>query len=204
MRIPLFSFVLAALGLCCRRVSSLFSHCGEWDAGALLPPGLFSLLSLWWVRRWGFAAAGSLLSSRWELLSSCSEWRLLFIALHRLLIALHRLLMLWRPLVMWGMGCRRRGFSSCSAWAPLCTGLVALRHVGSSWTRDRTRVSYIGRRTTEPPGKPMDSIFLLPRVWIWDLPDQGIKIPQAKQCGPKKEEKRYIKWKDIFLWQTKY
>ena len=26
------------------------------------------------------------------------------------------------------------------------TGLVALRHVGSSWTRDRTCVSYIGRQ----------------------------------------------------------
>ena len=27
-----------------------------------------------------------------------------------------------------------------------CTGLVALRHVGSSWTRDRTRVPCIGRQ----------------------------------------------------------
>jgi len=82
--------------------------------------------------------------------SSCSEWRLLFIALHRLLIALHRLLMLWRPLVLWGMGCRRTGFSSCSAWAPLCTGLVALRHVGSSQTRDRTHVPCIGRCILNP------------------------------------------------------
>ena len=52
------------------------------------------------------------------------------------------------------------GFSSCGTWAQqlqlpgsraqaqyLCnTGLVALRHVGSSWNRDRTRVSCIGRR----------------------------------------------------------
>ena len=26
-----------------------------------------------------------------------------------------------------------------------CTGLVAPQHVGSSWTRDRTHVSYVGR-----------------------------------------------------------
>ena len=40
------------------------------------------------------------------------------------------------------------------------TGSVALRHVGSSWTRDQTLVSCIGRRiffTTEPPGKPLIS-----------------------------------------------
>ena len=55
---------------------------------------------------------------------------------------------------------RRVGFSSCSAqasvvaasrisscntWAPGHTGLVALRHVGSSQTRDQTRVPCIGR-----------------------------------------------------------
>ena len=52
------------------------------------------------------------------------------------------------------------GFSSCGAWARLLwfpdsraqtrklgrTGLVTPQHVGSSYTRDRTHVSYIGRR----------------------------------------------------------
>ena len=42
------------------------------------------------------------------------------------------------------------GFGGCATWLPgpraeaqvCCTGLVAPRHVGSSWTRDRTCVSY--------------------------------------------------------------
>ena len=56
------------------------------------------------------------------------------------------------------------GFSCCTAWAPghraqqlrlpgsrahdlqLCTGLVALQHVGSSRIRDRTHVPCVGRR----------------------------------------------------------
>ena len=54
----------------------------------------------------------------------------------------------------------RVGFSSCGAWAQQLqlvdsrtwaqqlwrTDLVARHHVGSSWTRDRTRVPCIGRR----------------------------------------------------------
>ena len=36
-----------------------------------------------------------------------------------------------------------------------CTGLVALRHVGSSWTRDRTHVPALAGKflTTGPPGE---------------------------------------------------
>ena len=58
-------------------------------------------------------------------------------------------------------GSRRTGFSSCGTRAQQlqCTGLVALRHVGSSQTRAQTRVLCIGRRilnhcaTKEAPPK---------------------------------------------------
>ena len=63
-------------------------------------------------------------------------------------------------LSLWSTGSRRTGFSSCGTQAQQSwltgsraqaqqlwhTGLVALRHVGSSWTRDLTRVPCIGRR----------------------------------------------------------
>ena len=63
-------------------------------------------------------------------------------------------------LLLWSTGSRRMGFSSCSMRAQQLwltgsraqaqqlwrTGLVALRHVGSSRTRDRTCVPCIGRR----------------------------------------------------------
>ena len=89
-------------------------------------------------------------------------WRagLLFIAVHRLLIVVaslvvehglqvHRLQQLWHA-----------GFSSCGTWAQQLwlagsraqaqqlwrTGLVDPQHVGSSWTRARTRVPCIGRQ----------------------------------------------------------
>ena len=58
------------------------------------------------------------------------------------------------------MGSRRAGLSSCGTWGQQLwlmgsraqasqlwrTGLAAPRHVGSSWTRDRTRVPCIGRQ----------------------------------------------------------
>ena len=67
---------------------------------------------------------------------------------------------LWWLLLLQSTGSRRVGFSSCSTRAQLlwltgsraqaqqlwCTGLVALRHVGSSRTRARTYVPCIGRR----------------------------------------------------------
>ena len=74
-------------------------------------------------------------------------------------------------------GSRVHGFTSCSRWAQWLwllgsrvqaqylqrTGLVALQHVGSSWTRDWTSVSCVGRwilyhwATREAP------------VWCFDL-----------------------------------
>ena len=68
-------------------------------------------------------------------------------------------------LLLWSTGSRHVGFSSCVSWALERTlssggvwGLVAPQHVGSSQTRDRTRVPCIGRRilmqcaTREVPG----------------------------------------------------
>ena len=59
-------------------------------------------------------------------------------------------------LLLRSMGSRRAGFSSCGARASVVVahglqqlwrmGLFAPWHVGSSWTRDRTRVPCIGRR----------------------------------------------------------
>ena len=63
-------------------------------------------------------------------------------------------------LLLWSMGSRRAGFSSCGTWAQQLwlagsraqaqqlwrTGLVALWHVESSGTRARTCVPCIGRR----------------------------------------------------------
>ena len=44
-------------------------------------------------------------------------------------------------------------FSSCRAWGPQLwrLGLVVVRHVGSSWTRDRTRDPQIGRQIQGSP-----------------------------------------------------
>ena len=51
-------------------------------------------------------------------------------------------------LLLWSMGSRCTGFSSCGTRAQQlwCTGLAALWHVGSSRTRARTRVPCIGRQ----------------------------------------------------------
>ena len=73
-------------------------------------------------------------------------------AVHRFLIAVGSLLL--------NTGSRCTGFSSCGTWAQQLwfpgsrvqaqqlwrTGLVAPWQVGSSWIRDRTRVSCIGRQ----------------------------------------------------------
>ena len=58
-----------------------------------------------------------------------------------------------------------RGCSSSRTQAQglCCLGVVALRHVGSSWTRDRrAHVSCSGRQILdpEPPGKPLLMVFL--------------------------------------------
>ena len=73
---------------------------------------------------------------------------------------------MWWLLLLWSMGSRHMGFSSCSTWAQQLRhvgsrtcGLVAPRHVGSSQTRARTRVPCIGRQilnhcaTREAPGR---------------------------------------------------
>ena len=78
---------------------------------------------------------------------------------------------LWWLLLLQSTGSRHAGFSSCSTWAQQlwlvgfrgqtqwCMGLVALWHVGSSRTRNRTCVPCIGRQilnhcvTREVPNK---------------------------------------------------
>ena len=73
-------------------------------------------------------------------------------------------------LLLQSTGSRVHKLNNCGTWAQSLwllgsrtqiqqlwsSGSVALWHVGSSQTRDRTYVSCIGRRnfTTEPPGKP--------------------------------------------------
>ena len=50
----------------------------------------------------------------------------------------------------WALGARR--LSSCRSWVSAqaawlwCTGLAALQHVASSWNRDLTCVSFIGKQ----------------------------------------------------------
>ena len=55
---------------------------------------------------------------------------------------------LWWLLLLRSTGSRRMGFSSHSTRAQQFwpTGLVAPQHVGSSWTRNQTRVPCIGKR----------------------------------------------------------
>ena len=75
---------------------------------------------------------------------------------------------------LWCMGSKRAGFSSCGTRAQQLrrTGLVALRHVGSSWTRARTRVPCVSRRilnhcTTREV--PIFIIELLPKTELFCL-----------------------------------
>ena len=76
-------------------------------------------------------------------------------------------------LLLQSTGSSHVGFSSCSTWAQelWCTGLVALQHVGSSWTRARTCVPCTGRRilnhcTTRevPPKITFNSKFSLTQI----------------------------------------
>ena len=67
-------------------------------------------------------------------------------------------------LLLWSMGSRCAGFSSCGSRASVLwhTGLVAPRHVGSSWTRARTRVPCIGGRILNHCStKEAPSLFIL-------------------------------------------
>ena len=79
-------------------------------------------------------------------------------------------------LLLWSTGSRHVGFSRCGMQAQQLwllgsraqaqqlwhMGLVALRHVGSSWTRGRTGAPCIGRQILNhcAPGKPSPSIFI--------------------------------------------
>ena len=74
-------------------------------------------------------------------------------------------------------------------------GLVVPWHVGSSWTRDQTLVSYIladGFFTTEPPGKPHLIIFVEERkTWpldqnptclgCWALTGSSVTFPHGRK-----------------------
>ena len=80
---------------------------------------------------------------------SCSEQGLLFGAVRGLLIAVASLVVEHRLQArslqqLWHVGSRAQ---AQQLW---CTGLVALRHVGSSQTRDRTCVPCIGRQILNP------------------------------------------------------
>ena len=59
----------------------------------------------------------------------------------------------------------RSGYSSCRTWARVLwfPRLVAPRHVGSSWTRDRMGVSCIAKRIVYPfpPEKPYSFLMLI-------------------------------------------
>ena len=69
-----------------------------------------------------------------------------------------------RLLVLWSTGSRCTGFSSRRVQAHRLQhmGVVALWHVGSSWTRDQSLVPCIGRwilnlwATREVPGPPLE------------------------------------------------
>ena len=89
--------------------------------------------------------------------SSCGQQGLLFVVVHGPLVAVASLveehgLQAHRLQQLWLAGSRAQ---AQELWR---TGLVALRHVRSSWTRDRTRVPCIGRQilnhcvTREVPG----------------------------------------------------
>ena len=76
--------------------------------------------------------------------SSCSKWGLLLMAVLWLLVAM-------ASLVAEQQGLQALGAAVVAAQARRCSaGLVALQHVESSWTRDRTCVPCIGRQVLIP------------------------------------------------------
>ena len=97
------------------------------------------------------------------------------------------------PLLLRSTGPRCAGFSSCDSWSlehslSSC-GLVALRHVGCSWTRDRNHVSCID---LSHQGRPLE-VVLIYRSWSeimsntvrpgfthWKLYSAGHGISQQK------------------------
>ena len=79
--------------------------------------------------------------------SSCGKQGLLFIAPCGLLIAVASHCRAW-ALGVQASVVVARGLSSCGSWAlePQLAGLLSLQHVGSSRTKARTRVPFIGRQ----------------------------------------------------------
>ena len=69
-------------------------------------------------------------------------------------------------IVLRSTGCGRAGFTSCRTRAPQswCRGLAAPQYVGSSWTRDWTRVPHTGRQTPTHC-TPREVLPSLLRVW---------------------------------------
>ena len=133
------SLMIAVIG-CCQL--SMAGHCTPHFQGShLLCKTSFLKKILYYLFIFGFA--GSLLLLR--LFSSCGEWGLVFVTVRRLLTVV--VLMLRRTSSrasglqqLWFPGSRAQAQQLC------CTGLTALQHVASSWTRDLTHVSRIGRR----------------------------------------------------------
>ena len=100
------------------------------------------------------------------------------------------------PLLLRSTGSRHAGFSSCSTWAQQLwvtgsraqakqlwhTGLVAPQHVGSSWTRARTRVPCIGRwilnhcTTREVLFYVQQCVYVSPNLPIYPSPPHSFSI----------------------------
>ena len=93
----------------------------------------------------------------------------------------------------------KHGFCSYSSWAPecqltqwlWCTGLAAPMHVGSFWTRDRTRVSCIGRQILIHCA--IWELLLLFYVLCFGCKACGILAPQAgtEPAPPALEDKTF-------------
>ena len=99
---------------------------------------------------------------------------------------------LWWLLLLQSTGSRCMGFCNCGAWAQLlrCINLVALRHVGSSWTRDQTCVPCIGRQILNHwtiREVPLSSNNSSPLFSTLELSMQGLSALQHSYNMGKKE-----------------
>ena len=124
--------------------NSLYYSCNFSKTLKLCQNRIFFFLTYFWLR-WVFTAARGL-----SLVAVREGYSLSWCAGSSL----------WWLLLLWSTGSRCTGFSSCGTWAQQLwltgsraqaqqlwhTGLVAPRHVGSSWTRAQTHVPCIGRR----------------------------------------------------------
>ena len=97
-------------------------------------------------------------------------------------------------LLLQSTGSRHAGFSSCGTWAQQlwhassraqaqqlwCTGLVAPRHVGSSWARAQTHVPCIGRWILNHCAT-REAAFQILNSHLWPL--IGQHRPAHKRCS---------------------